>query len=46
MESYMHHFLTTAKHILKELKDVIVLVILVAVTAISGYQFIAWKLSH
>ena len=34
------------KQFLTELKDIILLVILVLALAISGYQFLAWKLAH
>jgi hypothetical protein len=46
MESYMHDFFTAAKRFLTELKDLILLLILVIALAISGYQFLAWKLIH
>jgi hypothetical protein len=46
MESYMKDFFTAAKRFLAELKDIILLTILVAALAISGYQFLAWKLTH
>ena len=42
----MHDFFTAAKRFLTELKDLILLLILVAVLAISDYQFLARKLSH
>ena len=34
------------KRFLNDIKDIILLLILVASLAISGYQFLAWKILH
>ena len=42
----MNRFFTVTRRFLAELKDIILLTILVGALAISGYQFLAWKLTH
>lgn len=42
----MNQFFAAARRFLTELKDIILLAILVGTLAISDYQFLAWKLTH